>query len=68
MDKFVAISLVSTLVAAITGASLALCGAPGRVLLIAPLLAFYGVWLGVFLCSEIRYAFVNKRSKLKDAP
>jgi len=62
MDKFFAISLASTLAAVITGASLALHGASGRALLIAPLLAFYAVWLGAFLISEIRHALLCKRS------
>jgi hypothetical protein len=51
MEKFVAVSLTSTLVAAVTGAALAFHGAPGWVLFLKPTLAFYSVWLGAFLSS-----------------
>jgi hypothetical protein len=62
MEKFVAVSLTSTLVAVVTGVALVFHGTRGWTLFLAPLLAFYGIWLGTFLCSEIRYALVRKWS------
>jgi hypothetical protein len=60
MEKFVAISLASTLVAAVTGAALAFHGASGWVLFLEPMRAFYGVWLGAFLYFEIRFALARR--------
>jgi hypothetical protein len=51
MEKFVAISLASTLVTAVMGSALTFHGTPGWVLFLKPTLVFYGVWFGAFLSS-----------------